>query len=262
MDADDIYHDVDDIEDYREEQRKIKKNMVETTEKITKVKEIKPGERTHYGKVAIVGPSGTGKSYIGKTADRDTTGYINVENQPMPYKAKPFKYEGRPKTWASFMKNLRDYAENPEILRIIIDSQSMAFDKLNNEMGKNFSNWDVPKNYNKNVYDYLELMKSIQKDIIILAHDELVKIDDGSKQRRMTVHNKEYEGKIEKHYTIVLFSGTRIEDNKPEYFLKTFEVDTSAKTPEGMFPDKNGVNLLEIPNSAKFIFDALEKYYI
>lgn len=218
-------------------------------------------ERIYYAKVAIVGPSGSGKSYIGKSADRVTTGYINIENQPLPYKAVPFKYEGRPKTWAGFMKNLKDYGENPEIERIIIDSQSMAFDKLNSEMGKNFSGWDVPKNYNKQVYEYLELMKSIEKDMIILAHDELVKIDDGTKQRRMTVHNKEYEGKIEKHYTIVLYTGTRIKDNKPQHFLKTFEVDTSAKTPQGLFPGKDGNTLIEIPNDADFIFKGLEDYY-
>jgi hypothetical protein len=168
---------------------------------------------------------------------------------------------GQPKTWEGFKKNLKDYAENPEVLRIIIDSQTGALDLLNREMQTNFSGWDIAKYYNRQVYEYLELMKGINKDIIIMSHDELVKLDDKSSQKRMVVHNKEYEGKLERQYTCVLYTGTRIKNSKPEYFLKTFEVDSSSKVPEGFFPDVNGDNLLEIPNDAAYIFKCIEDYY-
>lgn len=217
--------------------------------------------RVYYAKVAIVGPTGTGKSYLSKTANKATTGYINAELKPLPYKTEPFKFMGNPKTWAGFMKNLEDFGANPDIRQIIIDSQSMAFDRLNNEMQKKFVNWDVPKNYNKAVYDYLELLKGIEKDIVVLAHDEAVRLDDGTKERRMTVHNKEYEGKIERHFTVVLYTATRLEKDTPKFFLKTFEPGTSSKTPEGLFPDKDGKNLLEIPNDAGYILKAIEGYY-
>lgn len=217
--------------------------------------------RTYYGKVAIVGPSGSGKSYIGKTAPIESTGLINVERKPAPYKREKFKYEGEPKSWSAFMKNLKDYVENPEIKYIIIDSQTGAFNLLNNEMGKNFSGWDIPKMYNKQVYEYFEIIKNAPKDILVLSHDELVKIDDGTKQRRMAVHNREYEAKVEREFTIVLYTGTKIKDNKPNYFLKTFEIDSSTKVPEGMFPTKDGQNELEIPNDADYIFKSLERYY-
>jgi AAA domain len=261
MDAGDMYHDEEDIEEWRKS-KKLNKNMNETLEKKAIVKGKKEaGARTYYGKVVIVGPSGSGKTYLSKTADKATTGLINIEQKPLSYKAEPFAFEGRPKNWTGFMKCITDYGANPDVHRIIIDSQSAAFSKLNNEMGKSYSGWDVPKNYNKQVYEYLELIKNMNKDVIIIAHDEMLKIDDGTKQRRIAVHNKEYEGKIEREYSLVLYTGTELKDEKPRYFLKTFEPDTSAKCPEGMFPDKNGDNLLEIPNSAQYIFDALEKYY-
>lgn len=225
-------------------------------------KEEQKLERTFYAKVAIVGPTGSGKSFLTKTADRETCGLINSENQPLPYKAAPFKFSGRPKTWAGFIKNLKDYGENQEIKQIIIDSQTFSFHMLNREMKRNFSGWDVAKNYNTQVGDYLELLKSIEKDIIIFSHDETLKIGEGDKQRRMVVHNKEFEGKIEEHFVTVLYTGTRLEKGEPQYFLKTFEEGSSAKCPEGLFPDGNGKNLLEIPNDAKYIFDALEKYYV
>lgn len=219
-------------------------------------------ERTAYGKIAIVGTSGTGKSYLSKTADPETTGYINVERKPLPFRqTTPFKFMGQPKNWASFKKNLETYANDPQVKRIIIDSQTGAFDLLNREMQTNFSGWDVAKQYNRQVYEYLEMMKGIEKDMIILSHDELVKLDDKSSQKRMVVHNKEYEGKLERQYTCVLYTSTRIKDAKPQYFLKTFELDSSSKTPEGLFPDKNGVNFLEIPNDAAYIFKCVEEYY-
>lgn len=238
--------------------------MSETTlekKKATKKESLQEPERTYYGKVVIVGPSGSGKTYLSKTADKAITALINVEQKPLSYKAEPFLLEGRPKSWAGFIKCLTDYGNNPDVKQIIIDSQSAAFAKLNNEMGKSFSGWDIPKNYNKQVYEYLELVKGINKDIIIIAHDELVKLDDGTKQRRIAVHNKEYEGKIEREYSMVLYTGTRLEEEKPKYFLKTFEVDTSAKCPEGIFSDDGENNLLEIPNDAQYIFDALKRYY-
>lgn len=233
---------------------------IKQQEKATNGK-MKSKERSYYAKVAVVGPSGTGKSYLSITADREKTAYINVENQPLPYKGKPFKFEGRPKTWTAFNKCLKDYAENLEIENIIIDSQTEAFNILNAEANKNFSGWDRQTYYNEEVYKYLVYLKSINKDIITLSHDELVKIGDSGKQKRMVVHNKQHEGKVEHHYTIVLYSGSRVENEKPTWFLKTFEEDTSAKTPPSMFPDKNGDNLREIPNDAKYIFDSIAEYY-
>lgn len=217
-------------------------------------------ERTYFAKVAIVGQSGTGKSYLSKTANKETTGFVNVERKPMPYKTEPFKNEGRPRNWTGFMKNLTDYIKNPEIETIIVDSQTMALNILNKEMSNMFTGYDIYKNFNKEVYNYLEILKNAEKDIIVLSHDEIVPID-GEKVKRMSVHGKEFEGKIEQHFSIILYTGTRIKENKPEYFLKTFEVGTSTKVPEGLFPDEKGNTLSEIKNDANYIFESLKEYY-
>ena len=218
-------------------------------------------ERTFYAKVAIVGPTGSGKSYLTKTANKKTVGFINSENKPLPYKTEEFVNQSVPKTWTDFVKCLAAFAEQPELDGIIIDSQTKAFQILNDEMGKNFSNWDVPKNYNKKVYSYLTYLKGIQKDVIVFSHDETLRIGEEGKQRRMVVHNKEFEGKIEEEFTIVLYTGTKMVGGKPTYFLKTFEEGSSTKVPEGMFPDKDGNNLMEIPNDAAYIFKCVKEYY-
>jgi len=216
-------------------------------------------ERTFYGKVLVIGPTGNGKSYLSKTADRDTTGYVNIERQPLPYKG-TFKNMGQPKTWAGFMKNIEDYSKNDEIKQLIIDSQSMAFDTLHKEMKANHKGFDIYSNYNKEVTRYFELIRDIKKDIIVISHDETL-ADQGYKSRKAKVHGKEFEGRVEAYYTIVLFAEKKVKDGKPQYSLKTFQEDTSSKTPEGLFPDKNGENLLEIPNDAAYIFKSLEDYY-
>lgn len=216
-------------------------------------------KRTDFGKILVVAPSGYGKTFLSKTADFEKTGFVNSEQKPLPFKGN-FKFHGKPKSWGGFMKNIEDFSKNPEITNMIIDSQSMGFDMLHNEMQQNFKGFDVYSNYNKQLARYFDLIRSIEKDVIVLSHDETV-VEQGFKQRKAKVQGKQYEGRVEAYYTVVLFADKRVRDGKPEYFLRTFSEDTSTKTPEGLFPDKQGNNLLEIPNSAEYIFKSLEEYY-
>ncbi len=222
---------------------------------IVKQEPTKVGEnRTDFGKVLVIGPSGYGKSYLAKSANPETTGYINVERKPLPYKGQ-FKFTGRPKTWNGFLRNLEDYGSNPEVTHIIIDSQSMAFDMLHKEMKQSYKGFEIYGKYNSELTRYFDLLKDIQKDIIVVSHDETI-VETGYKKRTAKVHGKEFEGRIEAQYTTVLFADKRLEDGKPQYFLRTFQEDTSTKVPEGLFGDS-----LEIPNSAEFVFNALAEYY-
>lgn len=223
------------------------KNIVE--KELSKEEE----KRVDYGKVLVIGPSGYGKSYLAKTAPQ-TVGYINTERKPLPFKGS-FMFTGRPKTWAGFLKNLEDYGNNPEITGIIIDSQSMAFDMLHSEMKQSYKGYDVYSNYNKELTKYFNLLKDIEKDIIVLSHDETI-AEQGYKQRKAKVHGKEFEGRVEAQYTVVLFADKRLVDGKPTFFLHTFQEDTSTKVPEGLFNGR-----LEIPNSADYIFKQLKDYY-
>ena len=215
----------------------------------------KVGEnRNDYGKVLVIGPSGYGKSYLSKSANPETTGYINVERKPLPFKGQ-FAFTGKPRTWNGFLKNLEDYGNNPEIKNIIIDSQSMAFDMLHSEMKQSYKGFDIYSNYNKELVKYFNLLKDIEKDVIVTSHDETI-AEQGYKQRKAKVHGKEFEGRVEAQYTVVLFADKRLKDGQPVYLLRTFQEDTSTKVPEGLFG-----NEMEIPNSADYIFSALELYY-
>jgi hypothetical protein len=210
--------------------------------------------RTDYGKVLILGQSGYGKSFTAKTANLETTGYINVERKPLPFQGK-FKWTGKPKNWMSFIANLKDYGSNPEITHIFIDSQSMAFDELYKEMQKNFKGFDIYGNYNRMVVEYFDLLRDIEKDIIVTGHDEILLVE-GYRQRRAKIHGKTYEGRVEAYFTTVLYADKRLKENKTEFFLATDAIDTSCKVPENLFGGNR-----EVPNSASYIFDELGKYY-
>lgn len=217
-------------------------------------------QRTDFGKVLVLGQSGNGKTFLGKTADFEKTGFINLSRKSLPFKGE-FKFHGKPKSWQGFVKNLTDYGENPEIDKIIIDDITMGFDVLLQECQKTFKGFDVFSAYNKRIPDFLDLVRDIQKDVIVTGHEEVLLIE-GYKQKRAKIHGKQFEGLVERYFTTVLYADKRMKDNKPEYVLKTFEVETSAKCPEGLFPSKSvDENLLEIPNSAEFIFKKLEEYY-
>lgn len=224
-------------------------------------KEVAQVDTRHdYGKVLILGQSGNGKTFLSKTADFERTGLINVSRKSLPFKG-VFKFMGKPKTWGSFIKNLTDYIANSEIENIIVDDVTMAFDALQSECANNFKGYDIYAAYNRRIPEFLDLIRDAKKDIIVTGHDEILLIE-GFKQKRAKIHGKQMEGAVEKYFTTVLYADKRFKENRPEYFLRTFEPDTSAKCPEGLFaPQGEEETPLEIPNSAEFIFGKLKEYY-
>lgn len=210
-------------------------------------------QRIDYGKVLILGQSGSGKTFMAKTADKTTTGFINLSRKPLSFKGE-FKYHGKPKNWGSFIKNLSDYISHTEIDTIIVDDITMAFDNLLQDAQKNFKGYDVFSHFNKQIPDFLDLIRDAKKDIIVTGHDEVLLIE-GYKQKRAKVHGKQFEGLMERYFSTVLYAGSRLKDSKPEYFLTSFDPDTSAKAPEGLFPG------IEIKNDATYIFERVADYY-
>lgn len=212
-------------------------------------------KRTDYGKALILGQSGYGKSYLFKDCVGDDFGLINAERKPLPFKS-TLKYHGKPNSWAGFILNLKDYANNPEIKKIGIDSQGMAFDMLHQECAQNFRGYDVYSAFNRQVTQFFDLLRDTEKDIIVTGHDEILLVE-GFRQKRAKIHGKMYEGRVEAYYTIVMYADRGLNNGKAWYKLKTMMPDTSCKVP----PDLFGHDITEIDNSGKLIFDKLQEYY-
>lgn len=223
----------------------------------------KTNKREYY-KVLIISPPGKGKTFSFRNVNPDTIGFMNIENKPLPFKNN-FKYHFRPdsksgdpisKDRVDINNTLVAYAKNPEIEAIGFDSLSAYMDMLLNEARATKKGYDIWNFYNEELGKFFTLVKKIQKEVIITCHYEILGIE-GNQEKRAKVKGKEWEGLIEKEFTIVLYGDNKFQDNgTPEYFFKTAEENASAKCPPGIF----GEGTYKIPNDAKVLLEKIAEF--
>ena len=189
---------------------------------------------------AIVGMSGKGKTMSFRNMSPDTTGFINAECKPLPFINK-FKYYSTPKDWQETYQKLIEFAKNPDITEVVLDSFSAYVDSLlktAREIKKGFDIWNL---YNEEIGKLMYIIKRYPKDIFMTAHYEWVETEEGAIEKRVAVKGKEWKGMIESNFTITHYADMRLTaDKKREYFI-TLNSDgkSSAKTPPMFLTDEN-----------------------
>ena len=164
-----------------------------------------------------------GKTYSFRSMDRDTTGFVNVENKPLPFKG-AFKYHARPNNITETKKALAEFAQNEEIKTIVIDSFSAYVDMLLLEARATKKGFDIWSFYAEEIGKFLNAIKRTNKEIFMTAHYEWLQGEEGVKERRIKVKGKEWEGLVEKEFTIVLYADAKIDEKGiPNYFFYTFQ---------------------------------------
>jgi hypothetical protein len=203
-----------------------------------------------YYKILVISASGAGKTYSLRNMDINSTGLINTENKPLPFPAK-FVFHARPKKYAGALAALNDYIKEPKIKVVVLDSLSAMFDMLLAESRQNFSGWDIWNNYNKAVGELMNIIKNAEKEIIITGHYEILNIEE-SPEKRLKTKGKEWEGVIEKDFTMVLYPEIKYKNGRPErYIMRLAAEGTSAKCPPAIF----GNEVYEVENDMKIIYD-------
>ena len=211
--------------------------------------------RVDFGKVLYTSQSGKGKTYSFRNMDENTTGFINTELKPLPFR-KNFKYHGKPKNIAGTIKCLKDYSENQEIECIVIDSLTAIFELFEKELSNTFSGYDLWAQYNKKISEVLDLIKTAQKDVFVTSHYEILNIEK-SPEKRVKVLGKRWEGVIEKEFSIVLYADCKFSNEKPEYFFRLSGEGLSAKCPPDLFSEGTTV----VPNDSNEILKKIKEYY-
>lgn len=219
------------------------------------MQESKKKEAIDFPKILYVGASGKGKTYSFRNMNENTTGFINVELKPLPFK-KDFKYHAKPKKFEGVLKALDDYAKNPEIECIVIDSLSAAFEVLLKEARDIYTNWDVWNYYNKKIGELLNKIKTIEKEVFVTAHYEIIDIE-GETEKRVKVKGKEFEAMIEKEFTFVLYSQDKFKGDKAEYFFRLAGEGLSAKCP----PDVFGHDVIKVDNDSQVVLEKIRAFY-
>src|SRR3990167_4753493 len=99
-------------------------------------------------KVLLVGGSGKGKTYTARSLNLQTTGFVNAENKPLPFKGN-FKYHSKPKNYKEAFDSIVEFAKNPEIDVIFIDSFSAILEFSLVEARKTKKGFDIWNAYNE-----------------------------------------------------------------------------------------------------------------
>ena len=190
---------------------------------------VKTVQKEHY-KVLLVSAPGKGKTFSFRNVSPENFGFINIENKPLPFKNQ-FKYHAKPATRVDAFNTIVEYAKNPEITAIGIDSFSAYADLLMAEARQNYKGFDIFNFYNEQISLFFNLIKKVKKEVIITAHYEILGLE-GNQEKRVKTKGKEWEGLVEKEFTMVLYGDNKFKENgEPEYYLNLVQEGTSAKCP-------------------------------
>ncbi len=208
-----------------------------------------------YYKVLLVGQSGKGKTYSFRDMDINTTGFINVENKPLPFKNN-FKYHKRPNNSVEVLEAIKEYATNTEITSIVIDSFSAYMDMVLTEARTTKKGFDVWNAYAESISKFNSFIKKCEKEVYITAHYEILGVE-GNMEKRVKVKGKEFEGVVEKDYTIVLYADSKFnEKGIPSYHYLLTGEGLSAKCP----PDIFGSDTLKIENNVRLLDNKIKEF--
>ena len=221
--------------------------------------------------IAIVGPSGEGKSTSIETMDPKSTFVINVLGKSMPFKGWRAKYT----TMQGPTDKTGNYVEmdkSPDIckvLKVINDSRpeitAVVLDDAQYVLATEFMNRALEKGFDKfaemarNMFLILNTARGLRKDlkIFFLWHDETVS-ENYVPRRKIKTIGKMLDNNVtlEGMFTVVLFTKVTKERGKEStyQFVTQTEDGTTAKSPKGMFP-------LYIPNDLAYVAKRMDEYY-
>jgi hypothetical protein len=223
--------------------------------------------------IAIVGPSGTGKSTsygllpeIGiKGLDPKETVVCNVAGKDLPFRGWQKHYGGKLGTGGNYIEtsdsntiaeSIKFVSEKrPDIKNYVIDDGQfiMAFEFMSRAKENGYGKFaDIGVNMSK----IIQAAKNARKDLKVyfLWHPEDNK-EYGFKMKTVGKMIDDYLT-LEGLFTVVLYSkATKTGDNKIKYeFVTNNNGQLPAKSPVGMFPD------LYIPNDLSIVSELIDKY--
>lgn len=222
----------------------------------------------NYPLCLIVGDTGTGKTASMRNLPPLETAILNIENKPLsflgcekfPYHFSDFKLP------SDVDICLANCFKEPSIKYVVVDSLTKYLENLfvhSVEQTKSDKNSYAKFNYfNACIGAFLEGLKPCGPRFVIITGipetiTELLVNNTTSRYRRLAVKGKEWEAKIEKEFTLALYTDvSKPPGGKIEYkFITNNDGTSSAKTPQGMFATE------KIDNDLKMVCDRVREFY-
>lgn len=197
-----------------------------------------------YPLTAVVGQSGSGKSTSMRNLPPQETCILNIERKLLPFpEAKKFVHTERPSTVDLFENQLKKALKDDSYSYIVIESFTKYVERLIDKSRAINKGYDIYSWYNKKIADFFELIKNNDnKFVFVIAIDDMIEVNgptgSNTTVRRIGVQGKEWFGKIEKEFPVVLFTDVREEEKTGEMqyrFVTKTDGITSCKTPRDMF---------------------------
>lgn len=191
--------------------------------------------------IAIIGDSGTGKSTSLRNMPWDRTLFIDSEVKGIPFDPSPIKNYVACKSCQDVSKAIINVKKNPAIRYIVIDSITKFFEYNIAECQASYKGYDIYNNYSSTVGEFLKSLRSDTQIFIVTGIPETLKTPNESgtesTSRRLFVHGKQWEAKVEKEFLIVFYTTMRKNpEGKMIYsFLTNSDGICSAKSPMGLF---------------------------
>ncbi len=218
-------------------------------------------------KLLVLGESGSGKSRAIKDLDPKTTAIINVINKPLPFQGWMKNYkkftgtDGNMLLSYSHDKILKfmDYVNTkmPSVKTLVIDDAQyvMSYEFMERSSERGF---DKFTEIGKHMFDILRKPDTMRDDLTVffLSHSEDISANGYTRTKMKTI-GKLLDDKItiEGLFTVVLLTSILKRKEGVDYnFITGSDGTTTAKSPEGMFPESR------IPNDLKYVLEQINKY--
>lgn len=216
--------------------------------------------------IGLMGESGSGKTTSLETLDPKTTFIINCDKKRLPFRKEIREQYAKEKCnyfvtddqnmVLYLLKKINEQDNMKHIKVVVIDTINgiMVADEARRRKEKNYDKW---ADLAWAIYDIIDYSLTMRDDItvILVAHVQLDRDDDGYKFAHIKTSGKKLDKiGIETKLTTVLYSKAVPDGENTRYVFETRAMNSTAKTPRGIFED------FEIPNDMNAVIKAVEGY--
>lgn len=201
--------------------------------------------------VAIIGESGSGKTYSVKNLDPDKVGIFLCEKSRLPFKKAFSTYKVPGPSQSDVIQTIMKRRKDPKKIYIIDDSQYIMANEFFDRAGE--TGYQKFTDIGVHFRNLIHMVNSELPDDVIVYFLHHPETDQSTGRQKAKTIGRMLDEKLtlEGCFDIVLYAQT---DGTDHWFQTQSDGTNTAKSPEEMFPDR-------IPNDLAEVDKTIRAYY-